>query len=141
MILPAASAGFHLCYTHHQSVVLDGTASGRTDIVSGAGLRHGIILGPLLFTVYINDLPCNLKSKLHRFANDCISSRLEYGVLQGSVLGPLLFVLCTSHVPRVFNECVLLSVIYADVMQIYIQVKPRDFPFAKVRVEDCIVKV
>ena len=66
---------------------------------------------------------------------------VEYGVPQGSVLGPLLFVLYTSDVPRVINECGLLSVIYADDTQIYIQVKQRGIPFAKVRVEDCIANV
>ena len=66
---------------------------------------------------------------------------VEYGVSQGSVLGPLLFVLYTSDIPRVINECGLLSVVYADHTQIYIQVKQRDIPVANVRVEDCIAKV
>ena len=57
------------------------------------------------------------------------------------MIGPLLFVLYTSDVPHIINECTLLSVLYADDTQIYIQVKQRNIPVAKVRVEDCIAKV
>ena len=76
------------------------------------------------------------------YGGDTTSAALvEYAVRQGSVLGPLLFVLYTSDVPRVINECGLLSVVYADDTQIYVQVKQRDIPVAKVRVEDCMAKV
>ena len=67
------------------------------------------------------------------YGGDTTSAALvEYGVLQESVLGPLLFVLYTSDSPRVINECGLLSVVYADDTQIYIQVKQREIPVAKV---------
>ena len=76
------------------------------------------------------------------YGGDTTSAALvEYGVPQGSVVGPLLFVLYTSDVPRVINECGLLSVVSADDTQIYIQGKQRDIPVAKVRVEDCVAKV
>ena len=39
------------------------------------------------------------------------------------------------------NECGLLSVVYADNSQIYVQVKQRDIPVAKVQIEGCIAKV
>ena len=66
------------------------------------------------------------------------STSTEYRV---SVLGPLLFVLYTSDVARVINECGLLSVVYADDTQIRIQVEQRDISPAKVRVEECIAKI
>ena len=39
------------------------------------------------------------------------------------------------------NECGLLSVVYADDTQIYIQVEQRDISVAKVRVENCIANI
>ena len=77
-----------------------------------------------------------------RYGGDTTSAALvQYGVPQGSVIGPLLFVLYTSDVPRVINECGLLSVVYADDTQIYIQIKQRNIPVAKIRAGDCIAKV
>ena len=61
----------------HQSVILDGTILQKANVISA--MPQGTVLGPLFFLVYINDLPNNLKSTVHLFADDCILYRLQKG--------------------------------------------------------------
>ena len=51
-----------------QRVVLNGQTSSWKPVL--AGVPHGSILGPLLFLVYINDLPNGLKSNVKLFVDD-----------------------------------------------------------------------
>ena len=51
-----------------QSVVLNGQTSNWSQIK--AGVLQGSVLGPLLFLVYINDLPEGLTSNVKLFADD-----------------------------------------------------------------------
>jgi hypothetical protein len=56
-----------------QQVALDGEVSGQLPVVSG--VPRGSFLGPLLFLIFINDLPVAVTSKTRLFADDCILYR------------------------------------------------------------------
>ena len=56
-----------------QSVVVDGKQSNLVDVVSG--VPQGTVLGPLLFLLYINDLPSVVTSKGRLFADNCLIYR------------------------------------------------------------------
>ena len=56
-----------------QKVVVDGMESAPAAVTSG--VPQGSVLGPLLFLVYINDMPECIKSDLRLFADDTIIYR------------------------------------------------------------------
>ncbi len=55
---------------HLQRVLVDGQSSRSSPVTSG--VTQGTVLVPLLFLVYINDLPECVTSTVHLFADDCL---------------------------------------------------------------------
>ena len=72
-----------------QRVVVEGASSDYKDI--NAGVPQGSILGPLLFLLYVNDLPTNMASNVRIYADDT-SLFIDYkkadegkNILQGDI--------------------------------------------------------
>ena len=75
-----------------QRVVVGGEHSTWTDVVSG--VPQGTVLGPLLFLVYINDLPNNINSSVRLFADDCVLYRQIQNQFDSEALQQDLNTLC-----------------------------------------------
>ena len=56
-----------------QQVVLFDQASYPVPVLSS--VPKGLVLGPVLFLIFINDLPDNISSSLRLFADDCVLYR------------------------------------------------------------------
>ena len=56
-------------------VELDGQHSPWANVKTG--IPQGSIFGPLLFLIYINDLPNGLNSNVKLFADDTVAAGLE----------------------------------------------------------------
>ena len=56
-----------------QQVVVNGVKSDWAPVLSG--VPQGTILGPLLFSLYINDISSAIESEIRLFADDCVCYR------------------------------------------------------------------
>ena len=61
-----------LCF-RKQRVVVNGVKSDWASVFSG--VPQGTDLGPLLFSLYINDISSDIESEIRRFADDCVCYR------------------------------------------------------------------
>ena len=58
-----------LCF-RQQRVVVNGVKSDWAPVLSG--VPQGTVLGPLLFSLYINDISSDIESEIRPFADDCV---------------------------------------------------------------------
>ena len=74
-----------LCYRQQpqQRVVVNGVKSDWAPVVSG--VPQGIVLGPLFFSLHINDITADIESEIRLFADDCVCyrERTSHGLYGG----------------------------------------------------------
>ena len=58
-----------MCFRQHR-VVVKGVNSDWAPVVSG--VPQGTVLGPLLFSLHINDITPDIESEISLFADDCV---------------------------------------------------------------------
>ena len=61
-----------LCF-RQQRVVVNGIKSDWAPVLSG--VPQGTVLGPLSFSLYINDISADIESEIRLFADDCVCYR------------------------------------------------------------------
>ena len=61
-----------LCY-RQQRVVVNGVKLDWAPVVSG--VLQGTVLGPLLFSLHINDITADIETEIRLFADDCVCYR------------------------------------------------------------------
>lgn len=74
---PAVFAWLQNFLTNRKHFVFANLHSPSLSLVV-SGVPQGTVLGPLLFSIYINDLPTNIQSNIRLFADDCVLYRPIY---------------------------------------------------------------
>ena len=70
---PPTSGSTHGSLGALNKLFLDGQVSDPVPVLSG--MPQGSVLGPVLFLIFINDLPDNIRSSVCLFADDCVLYR------------------------------------------------------------------
>ena len=60
-------------FYRQQRVLVNGVKSDWAPVVSG--VPQGPVLGPLLFSLHINDITADIESEIRLFADDCVCYR------------------------------------------------------------------
>ena len=82
-----------------QRVVLGGVSSPECSVLSG--VPQGIVLGPTLFSIYINDLPETiLYSFIKLFADDCILYQVIHTPVGGVINAKI------AHCIKLFTQII-----------------------------------
>lgn len=63
------------CFLSNRSQFVFANDSNSQPSRVQSGVPQGSVLGPLLFLIYINDLPSCVSSNIHLFADDCVIFR------------------------------------------------------------------
>ena len=58
-----------------QQILVESQSSEIVHVISG--VPQGLVLGPVLFLIFANDLPNNINSKAQTFVDDCIYSQIK----------------------------------------------------------------
>ena len=85
-----------------RQVVLDSQASDPVPVLSG--VPQGSVLGPILFLIFMNDLPYNIRSSVRLLADNCILYRNIYSIQDCLTLQEDLTSLIRTMGSRLANE-------------------------------------
>ena len=67
-----------------QCVIVEGVSSSVVPVASG--VKQGTVLGPLLFLIFINDMPESITSSAKSFADDCLVYRTIHSTNDATIL-------------------------------------------------------